>query len=356
MKKILLLSGEESGLAYARQIAEGLTNEYEIRGYGDYGFTVADLAVMGFWPVIKKLLFFIRVRRVMLKAVRQWRPDIVVTVDYPGMNIPIAEYAKKLGIRTVHVVSPQVWAWKKGKIPRIQKAFDRLCCFFPFEPPYYREGFAVFVGHPLFDAFGNLSFQEREKSLLAVLPGSRVYEIERHMPILMKSIELLNDKNLKIVIPAANTRVRKALEGFVKSTGNVEIIDGGARELLCRATCAVVASGTATLEAALARCPTVLVYKVGPVTEFIARRMIKGTRYAGLANIIWDKCAGSGQQPMPELLQSDFTPENVCKYLSAWLTDDVERRQCVERLDNAMSLLHSDGCAINRIVKEVVSS
>ncbi|MBO5642765.1 MAG: lipid-A-disaccharide synthase [Kiritimatiellae bacterium] len=355
MKKILLLSGEESGLAYARQIAEGLGREYEIRGYSDYGFSIADLAVMGFWPVIKKLFFFMRVRRVMLNAVRSWRPDIVVTVDYPGMNIPIAEYSKKLGIRTLHVVSPQVWAWKKGKIPRIQKAFDRLCCFFPFEPPYYKRDFAVFVGHPLFDDFRNISSLERDESLLAVLPGSRVYEIERHMPILVKAIELLQNKNLKIVIPAANARARKALEKFAKLMPKVEIIDGGARELLCRARCAVVASGTATLEAALARCPTVLVYKVGPITEFILRRMIKGTKYAGLANVIWDKCAGKGQQPMPELLQADFTPENVCEYLSKWLTDDVERRQSVERLDNAMSLLHSDGCAINRIVKEVVS-
>ena len=355
MKKLLLLSGEESGLAYARQIAAALGQGYEIRTYADYGFSVADLAVMGFWPVLKRLFFFLRVRCVMLNAVRKWCPDAVVTVDYPGMNIPIAEYAKKLGIRTLHVVSPQVWAWKKGKIPRIEKAFDKLCCFFPFEPSYYKNDFAVFVGHPLFDAFKDVLTKNHEEHLLAVLPGSRVYEIERHMPILVKAIGLLKNENLKVVIPAANLKVRKALQKFAKEMEGVEIIDGGARELLCRATCAVVASGTATLEAALASCPTVLVYKVGPITEFILRRMIKGTRYAGLANIIWDKCAGAGEQPMPELLQAQFTPEAVAEYLSQWLTDASARQKAVEKLENAMSLLHGDGLAINRIVKEVVS-
>lgn len=352
--KILVLAGEQSGENYAKEIISHFPETVDVKTYADYGFTVADLAVMGFWPVIKRLFFFLRVKRTMLRAIDEFKPDVVLTIDYPGMNIPLASHAKKRGIRTVHVVSPQVWAWKKWKIPKIERTFDRLCCFFPFEPLYYRKGFAVFVGHPLFDAFAKFSRLPKEPRLLAMLPGSRVYEVQRHMPVFAEVIKSLNDPELKVVIPAANKRVRRVIEKFALAP-NVEIADAGARELLLRSTCAVVASGTATLEAALARCPTVLVYKVGPVTEVLARLLVTGTKYAGLANIIWDKCRGSGEQPMPELLQKDFSAANVASFVSLWLNDVQSHDDAVDRLDRAMKLLQSDGNAIKRIVEEVLA-
>lgn len=354
MKKILILAGEQSGLTFARGIKDALPASYETKGYSDWGFSTADMAVMGFWPVLRRLFFFLGVRRTMMKAIRSWRPDAVVTVDYPGMNIPLAAYAKKLGIRTLHVVSPQVWAWKKGKIPKIERSFDRLCCFFPFEPSYYRPGFAVFVGHPILDSFKDIHPVARKESALAVLPGSRIYEIERHMPVLMKALDLL-PRGISVTIPAANGRVRKVIEKFTAGRAGITVTDGGARDALLGSTCAVVASGTATLEAALAGCPTVLVYKVGRITEFIVRRMIKGTKYAGLANIIWDKCGGKTPQPMPELLQSDFTPSNVAGHLAKWMEDESARRETSQRLKAAVSLLESDGGSIKRIVNEVLA-
>ena len=150
--KILLLAGEESGMMYRERIAAkvgGLCPGAEIRGYGDYGFNTGDLAVMGILAVLRRIFFFMRVRRTMERAIDEWRPDVVCTVDYPGMNLRLAAYAKARGIRTVHVVCPQVWAWKRGRIPKIEAALDRLCCFFPFEPALFRPGFAEFVGHPL---------------------------------------------------------------------------------------------------------------------------------------------------------------------------------------------------------------
>ena len=150
--RILLLAGEESGVLYANQIrAEILRRwpEAEIRGYGDYGFRVDDLAVMGIGQVLKKIFYFLRVKKTMERAIGEWKPDVVCTVDYPGMNLKLAAYAKARGFRAVHVVCPQVWAWKQGRIPKIELALDRLCCFFPFEPGLFRPGFATFVGHPL---------------------------------------------------------------------------------------------------------------------------------------------------------------------------------------------------------------
>ena len=155
MKKILILAGEESGVLYANGLAgklAGIPGGCEVSGYSDYGFDTADLAVIGIWAVVRRLFYFLRVRRTMRRAIREWRPDAVCTIDYPGMNLPLARYAKSLGIRAVHVVCPQVWAWKKGRIPKIEKSLDRLCCFFPFEPALFKPGFAVFTGHPLADA------------------------------------------------------------------------------------------------------------------------------------------------------------------------------------------------------------
>ena len=131
--KILLLAGEESGLIYANRLKELLAGN-EIRGYDDYGFKTADLAVMGFMAVISRIGYFLNVKKTMERAIDEFKPDVVCTIDYPGMNLKLAAYAKKKGIRTVHVVCPQVWAWKAGRIPKIEASLDKLCCFFPFEP------------------------------------------------------------------------------------------------------------------------------------------------------------------------------------------------------------------------------
>ena len=140
--KIMLLAGEESGLIYADAIRKrleglsaatpekgGVAGPLEFRTYADYGFKTADLAVIGFLPVLMRLRYFLNVRRTMKKAIEEWRPDVLCTIDYPGMNLALAAHAKKLGIRTVHIVCPQVWAWHSGRIPRIERSLDSLLCF-----------------------------------------------------------------------------------------------------------------------------------------------------------------------------------------------------------------------------------
>ena len=359
--KILLLAGEESGVLYADRIrAEVLKRlpDAEIRGYGDYGFKVADLAVMGIGQVLRRIFYFLRVKKTMEKAIAEWRPDVVCTVDYPGMNLKLAASAKSWGLRTVHVVCPQVWAWKRGRIPKIEAALDKLCCFFPFEPRLFRPGFAEFVGHPLVEDFNTEAQRHRGESekTLAILPGSRMGEIEKHMPVLLQVIEKLKSlclgvSVLKVVIPAANDKAYRAILSYVSrlasSACSVEIRRGGAREVLRRADAAVVASGTATLEAALAGCPTVLVYRVGWLFAFLARRFIKGVKHIGLANIIAEK-AGT-ECPMPELLQENFTAENVLAQLKPLLTDATANADARQALAETMRLLKSDGGAISRI-------
>ena len=366
--KILLLAGEESGVMYAERIRAEVLKRWpdaEIRGYGDYGFKVSDLAVMGIGQVLKKIFYFLRVKKTMEKAIAEWRPDVVCTVDYPGMNLKLAAYAKSWSVRTVHVVCPQVWAWKQGRIPKIEAALDKLCCFFPFEPTLFRPGFAEFVGHPLAGDFNTEALRRREGDgkTLAILPGSRLGEIEKHMPVLLQVVENLNSSSLcasglKVVIPAANEKayrtISAAIEQFEQSNNRTILVQrGGARELLRRADAAVVASGTATLEAALAGCPTVLVYKVGWLFAFLARRFIKGVKHIGLANIIAEKA--NVPCPMPELLQEDFTVENILAQLRPWLTDETANAAARRSLADTMKLLQSDGGAIARIAGSVLA-
>ena len=363
--RILLLAGEESGVMYAERIAEALREKRpsaEIRGYGDYGFRTGDLAVMGFGQVLRRIFYFLGVKRTMEQAIDAWKPDVVCTVDYPGLNLKLAAYAKRKGIRTVHVVCPQVWAWKKGRIPKIEAALDRLCCFFPFEPGLFKPGFAEFVGHPLVDAFASEvkvrgEGEQRKGKILALLPGSRLGEIEKHMPTLLEVVETLQSeiRDLRVVIPAANERAYVAISSLVDSGGEgtrrptVVVTHGGARKALRDADAAVVASGTATLEAALAGCPTVLVYKVGWLFAFLARRFIRGVRHIGLANIIAEK--SGAECPMPELLQEDFTVDAVTQRLLPLLTDVAANAEARQALATTVALLESDGGAIERIAR-----
>ena len=366
--KVLLLAGEESGVLYANQIRTEILKTHpdaEIRGYGDYGFKVEDLAVMGLGQVLRKIFYFLRVKKTLERAIDEWKPDVVCTVDYPGMNLKLAAYAKARGVRAVHVVCPQVWAWKSGRIPKIEAALDRLCCFFPFEPALFKPGFAEFVGHPLVDEMAreNLNTEarrRREGKTLAVLPGSRIGEIEKILPTLLQVAQelqkslCLSASVFKIIIPAANDRAYQEISSSVSRlrSASVVVTQGGARAALRAADAAIVASGTATLEAALAGCPTVLVYRVGWFFSVFARCVIKGIRHVGLANIVAEKA--DCPCPMPELLQENFTVENVLRCVLPWLTDASANAAARQSLADTMKLLRSDGDSITKIARNLI--
>ena len=357
--KVLLLAGEESGVLYAKDLAQRLRDRdanMEIRTYQDYGFQTHDLAVMGFVAVLRRLFFFLNVRRTMMRAIDTWRPDVVCTIDYPGLNLKLAAHAKRRGIKAVHVVCPQVWAWRAGRIPKIERALDHLFCFFPFEPALFSKGFATFVGHPLAHAFAQMRpSRENATPVVALLPGSRAGEIARHVPPLLKAVEGLN---ADVVIPAVHARAFAQIKSLLGNAApRVRVQEGGARELLLRADCAVVASGTATLEAALASCPTVLVYRVSPLLAWFARRVIKGVHYVGLVNIVWEKMRGLAAcgetPPMPELLQEDFTPARVRECLDTWLENPSAREAASRRLSEVCALLSVADDPLERVAAAV---
>ena len=380
-RKVLLLAGEESGMLYAERLGALLRAAgCEVRGYGDYGFHTADLAVMGFWPVLRRIFYFIGVARTMKRAICGWRPDAVVTVDYPGLNLKLAAFAKKRGIPAVHIVCPQVWAWHRNRIPKVASALSELLCFFPFEPSLFDgTGLKVkFIGHPLVrvvelenaDGAAAMSGKTGRDRIVALLPGSRIGEIRRILPRLLGAMSILSrhhaedarakgrgEPAFRAVIPAANRgaemEIRRIL-GEASDLPPVEVRLGGARQLLREAHCAAVASGTATLEAALARCPTVLVYAVSPILAWFARRVITGVRHVGLANIIAEKCGF--EPPMPELLQEDFTSDAVADQLEAWLDSAEARADAAARLDSAMEHLRADGTPLEIAAHEILAA
>lgn len=381
--KVLLLAGEESGLLYAERMKSAIERAagrpVVFRGYQSEGFATGDLAVMGFGAVVRRLPYFLGVRRTMKAVIREWRPDVVVTVDYPGLNLKLAAYAKSLGIPSVHVVCPQVWAWHKGRIPKIAASLTKLLCFFPFEPALF-EGTGLdarFIGHPMLDVFDaderrpdDAAAAARADSgapVLAVLPGSRLGEIGRILPRLLRALPRIAAAapGFRVVIPAANGKARAEIERLVAEAGpktaEVEVVDGRAREVLRVARCAAVASGTATLEAALARCPTVLVYAVSPWLAWFARRVIKEISHIGIANVVWEKSRGAGEAggeaPMPELLQEDFTAEAVAERIVPWMSDPAARERAAARLDETRRRLRSDGGnAFDCAAREIVSA
>jgi len=360
--KVLLLAGEESGVLYARQIRDEILRRHpdaEVRGYADYGFETGDLAVFGIWAVLRRIGYFLRVKRTMEQAIDTWKPDVLCTIDYPGLNLKLAAYAKARGIRAVHVVCPQVWAWHQDRIPKIERTLDHLCCFLPFEPAIFRPGFATFVGHPLVEEMAGDREQRignREQGIgnreqvLAVLPGSRLGEIEKHLPTLLKVIEALQREipDLKVVIPAANDKAYARISSLIPHPSSLTLTHGQAREALRRASVAVVASGTATFEAAIVNCPFVVVYRVSALLAAILRRVLKGVRHVGLVNVIAEK-AGV-ECPMPELLQEAFTVENVLKLVRPWLNDPEANAAARRRLSDTMMLMRSESGAIGRIV------
>lgn len=375
--RILICAGEVSGDMHAaalmRALRERLPRPVAFRGFGGDAMRAegADLlyhtdrtAIMGITPVIMNLPFLLGMMRQMKREILAWKPDLVLTVDYPGMNLRLAKFAHDSGFKTVHYICPQVWAWHRGRIPKIARMLDLLLCIFPFEPALFKETplRAVFTGHPLVDratetrAAAPASLPWQGKYRVALLPGSRASEITRILPTLLEAAALLEkrlDGDCSFVIPAPTAKMRKLGEQVLATSParpqRLAFVDGQARQVMMQAHAAAVASGTATLEACLMRCPTTLVYTASFITFLAAKLLIKGVKHLGLANII------AGREVMPELLQHDFTPERVSDQLYRYLTDENVRQATLANLDATNALLgegHASGHAAEAVIKE----
>jgi len=322
--RIAIVAGEPSGDLLGAALVDSIRKLYPSASFEGIGgkhmiargflthHPMETLSVMGLVEPLKRFPSLLAIKKNLVQRYLDNPPDIFIGIDSPEFNHRIELPLKRAGIPTVHYVSPSVWAWRQGRIKGIRRAVDLMLCLLPFEADFYhRESVpAKFVGHPMADEIPvEISLEtdaeldkikEAASGCIALLPGSRSGEIEKIAPVFLEAADLMlaSQPDLHFLIPAAHDRARQMLEPLVNSRNHVHVINGKIRQILARSNAALVASGTATLETMLMKCPMVVAYKTDSFSWFVGSRMVK-SEYVSLVNLI------SGEKLVEERLQTD---------------------------------------------------
>ena len=337
--KYYIIAGEASGDMYGALLMRELRRldaEAEFRFWGGdrmaaEGGTpvrhIRDLAIMGFVEVAMHLSAVLGNISFCKRDIVDFQPDVVVGIDYPGFNLRIEKWAKMHGFRTVHYISPNLWAWKKGRIKGMRRSLDRLCYILPFEKRFFAENDmpqAVYVGHPLLDAVKDNLFEPAfsgKRPVIALLPGSRRQELKKNLPLMVQ----LADRHPEYRFIVA---------------GMSEIVYDQTYPLLASAYAAVVCSGTATLETALFNVPQVVCYRANPISVAIARLIVsKRIKYISLVNLIADSTI------VTELIQNDFNPTRLEQEFQRITTDDASRIRMFTQYARMRELVAGSGAS-----------
>jgi lipid-A-disaccharide synthase len=340
MKKILIIAGEASGDLHGANLVRAIrARDASVTFFGvgsrnmrEAGVEMladaAEISVVGATEVITHLGAIYGVYAKVKRFLREERPDLLILIDFPDFNILTGKAANRIGVPVLYYISPQVWAWRKGRVRTIAKLVKTIMVIFPFEKELYEKvGADVrFVGHPLADVVrSGISPQEararfclrEEGRVIALLPGSRKKELYHLLPDMLRAAALLKERypDLQFVLPVAPTLPPELVADFVRDSGvEVRVVDGQVYDVLRSSHAAIVASGTATLETGLMSVPMVIVYRVSRLS-YIIGRMIVRVRNIGLVNIV------AGRTVVPELVQDDVTPENIVREMAKVLDD-----------------------------------
>ena len=369
-KKILCVAGEPSGDLLASDLIAQIKCSAELGSYECYGiggpkmdaagfksiWSIDKLSVRGYIEAIKQLPEILKIRRQLIKEIEKTRPSVYVGIDAPDFNLGVEGHCKKLGIPTVHFISPSIWAWRGGRIKGIKKSVDHMLCVFPFETEIYEKAGvkATYVGHPLASSIPMLPDIDSAKSkllqygllrygaisndelVIAVLPGSRKSEINLIAPGFFEAMKIIHNsvnRAVRFLIPVAVPTLRAPLEELKKTiiakypTIRIEILDGQASLALEASSVVLIASGTATLEAALWKKPMVISYTVPWLTGQIMKRQ-GYLPYVGLPNILCKEFV------VPELLQKDATADNLAKAILDWVNNPERVNSLIDRFTN----------------------
>jgi lipid-A-disaccharide synthase len=372
--KIFLSAGEASGEHYGTLLIPAirrLVPGAEFFGLGGQrmealGFRrivrAEDVAVMGITEVIRHMPRIYAEYRRLKASIAAEKPDAAILIDFPDVNLSLAKHLKRAGVPVIYFVSPQLWAWKKYRIREVQRYVDRMLVIFPFEERFYRDRrvHAEFVGHPLAElplpTIGRETFARElglnpSKNWIGLLPGSRAKEIRLNLPEMLRTAQLLTRKappqhpGYEFLLPLAPTltdaqraEVAKTLAEVPSGSPKVTITND-ARATLHHARASLVASGTATVEAALIGNPFVVVYKVSPVTYMVAKRVVD-VPHVAMVNLIAES------RVVPELIQSDFTAENAVSHLQPLLDDETARARMQSSLRAISDMLKAGGNSV----------
>ncbi len=367
-KSLLVIAGEVSGDMHAADVIRELKSRpsgFDVWGVGgdhlraegmEILYDVKEMDVLGFVEVLKRYSFFKMVFAEILAEVDRRKPDAALLVDYPGFNLRLAKELKKRGVKVLYYICPQVWAWNRGRIPKMAQVIDRLMVIFPFEVDVFKgvDLKVDFVGHPMIDELRALR-AEAPKPLpwngakkVALLPGSRKQEISYILEPLLDAAYLLEQSrsDLSFIIPVPERRLKFFEETMKTATNvpkNLSVVIGQSREVLKQADAALVASGTATLEAALLGCPTVLVYRGSFVNCILVKLLIR-VPWFGIANIV------SNREIMPERLQEEMEPAKLVAVIEPLIDDTPVRAEMLENFKTLEKLL-GNGAPAGRVAQ-----
>lgn len=366
--KYYLIAGEASGDLHGSNLIKGLKEEDSHASFRFFGGGMMvdavgscgdeclvhhykDDAVMGFTDVLKRGRKLLGNVEYCKRDIEGWNPDVVILIDYPGFNFKIAKFAHKNGFKVFWYIAPKTWASRESRNRKLKKYIDKLFIIFPFEIPYFEEKCIPFIykGNPLLDAVDNHNYSRVcAENYIALLPGSRKGEIQRMMPICMDAARKLRKK---IVIAAAPSRTLDDYKAFIKKDDDIEIVFSRTYDILKYADAAIINSGTASLEAALIGTPQVVCWSSSALTIFVAKHIFKVSdhiKYISLGNLILSKLA------FKELIQDDFTSENVCVEVKRLLEDETYSQEMTEDYKEIRKALGGDG-ASRQIAGEMVS-
>lgn len=380
---LLISAGEASGEHYGAGLMAALRaigNDLDFFGVGGEqmrhsGFdAVVDanrIAVVGLFEVLRHLPMIRREFHRLLQEVDRRKPRAAVLIDFPDFNLRLARELHSRGIPVIYFVSPQLWAWRRGRIRQVQRHVRKMLVIFPFEEPFYRQHNvdASYVGHPLAvtpapesrDSYAARFGLDRRKQWIALLPGSRKQEVLRHLPVMLEAIRGFGEGQYEFILPLASTLDQPWLQqqlSFHSSVHSHEVkVVKDARAALVHSRAAIVASGTATVEAGLAGVPFVVVYKVAPLTYALGARLVKVSHYA-MPNLI------AGKKVVEELIQHQCTPEKIRKELTQLLAESPKRKQMLSDLaqvqeslkpPQGLDPLRAAACEVTSILKSARS-
>lgn len=356
-----IIAGEASGDLHASNLIAAIRKQdanAEIRAWGgdlmqQQGAEIVkhyrDLAFMGFAEVILNLKTILHNLSFCQQDLKQFNPDVLILIDYPGFNLRIARFAHKLGLKVVYYISPQIWAWKKNRVHTIKKVVDKMLVILPFEKAFYQQ-YQVdveFVGHPLLDALQNYQWQDEDdfrarnslgnKPLIALLPGSRKQEVSRMLSVMLQMIPLFPDYTFAI---AKAPSLDQDFYGKFTQNQEINLIENQTYDLIKHASAALVTSGTATLETALIGTPEVVCYTGNALSYQIARRIIH-VKYISLVNLIMDR------EVVKELIQHEFNVNSLKDSLEELLGKSPERQQMLAEFKLLRDKLGGTGASTN---------
>jgi len=347
-KSVMVIAGEASGDIHGSRLVRAMKEKNSALFFSGIGgrdlrkegvktlVNSEELSVVGITEVFSKLIVILKAISMVKKSLKSMRPDLLILIDFPDFNLRIAGAAKKLNIPVLYYISPQIWAWRQGRVNKIGKLVDHMAVILPFEKQFYKKHNipVTFVGHPLLDNSRifdkSLNKTTDNESVMGLLPGSRDGEIARHLPVMLEAARLISEqkKKIKFIVSVASSAKKKHIEHIIKKykkTINLDIVTDTVDRIFKQCGLVVAASGTVTLEAAISVTPMIIIYKVSPISYWLGKIMIK-INNIGLVNLI------AGREIVPELVQNKASPENIADKALAILNDS----QGLEKLRNEL--------------------